>query len=125
MKLLKNFSSSPAGLKCKIALCTAMVYFSSGYVYGQTSQTSDTYGSQVITKSSQALYGLLESVANLLRVILGIGALVTLVMVIFNIFKGEREAASKIAWWVAGLTLGFVLITVVKGIIPSGGAGGI
>ena len=122
MKLLKNFSSSPAGLKCKIALCTAMVYFSSGYVYGQT---SDTYGSQVITKSSQALYGLLESVANLLRVILGIGALVTLVMVIFNIFKGEREAASKIAWWVAGLTLGFVLITVVKGIIPSGGAGGI
>lgn len=122
MKLLKNFSSSPAGLKCKIALCTAMVYFSTGYVYGQT---SDTYGSQVITKSSQALYGLLESVANLLRVILGIGALVTLVMVIFNIFKGEREAATKIAWWVAGLTLGFILISVVKGIIPSGGAGGV
>ena len=38
-------------------------------------------------------------------------------MVIFNMFKGEREAASKLGWWVAGFAIGFVLIEVVKNVV--------
>lgn len=76
-------------------------------------------GSEVINASTTALLGIVQDVIRLLRVVLGIGALVTLVIVIFQVFKGEREAASKIAWWVAGLTLGFVLLSVVGNLIGS------
>lgn len=71
----------------------------------------------VLNSISTSLKGIVENVVNLLRIVLGLGALVTLVIVVFKIFKGEREAAEKIAWWVAGLTIGFVLLSVVKGLI--------
>lgn len=74
-------------------------------------------GNQVISTVNTQLRGMFDSIVQLLQIILGIGALVTLVMVLFQVFKGEREAASKIAWWVAGLAVGFVLITVVKNIV--------
>lgn len=74
-------------------------------------------GEQVLQTATDALLNIVESVITLLRVVLGLGALVTLVIVIFKLFKGDREAAEKIAWWVAGLTLGFVLLTVVGSLI--------
>lgn len=74
-------------------------------------------GTNVLNQISTSLTGIVENVVNLLRIVLGLGALVTLVIVVFKIFKGEREAAEKIAWWVAGLTIGFVLLSVVKGLI--------
>lgn len=74
-------------------------------------------GTNVLNTISTSLSGIVENVVDLLRIVLGLGALVTLVIVVFKIFKGEREAAEKIAWWVAGLTIGFVLLSVVKGLI--------
>lgn len=77
----------------------------------------DNLGKEVITNSTAALKDLLDSVVQLLRVVMGFGAIVVLAMVIFKVFKGDREAAEKLAWWVAGLTIGFVLLTVVSGLI--------
>lgn len=74
-------------------------------------------GVTVLTEAENALRTIVENVISLLRVVLGLGALVTLVIVIFKLFKGDREAAEKIAWWVAGLTLGFVLLSVVGNLI--------
>lgn len=67
--------------------------------------------------STGALQGLVESLVTFLQVAMGVGAIVVLVIVIFQVFQGEREAAKKLAWWVAGLTLGFTLLTVVSNII--------
>lgn len=75
-------------------------------------------GLDVIEGSTDALRELLDSVVTLLQVVMGLGAIVVLAIVIFQVFKGEREAAQKLAWWVVGLTLGFTLMTVVQGLIP-------
>lgn len=74
-------------------------------------------GQEVIENSTDALRELLDSVVTLLQVVMGLGAIVVLAIVIFQVFKGEREAAQKLAWWVVGLTLGFTLLTVVQGLI--------
>jgi small-conductance mechanosensitive channel len=83
------------------------------------SMAQDTYGSQVITSTTTQLRNLTSSITTLLRVVMGLGALVTLTIVIFKVFKGDREAAEKLAWWVAGLAIGFVLLTVVSNLISS------
>lgn len=75
-------------------------------------------GLDVIEGSTDALRELLDSVVTLLQVVMGLGAIIVLAIVIFQVFKGEREAAQKLAWWVVGLTLGFTLMTVVQGLIP-------
>lgn len=64
---------------------------------------------------------MMTSFVSLLKIVLGIGALITLVMVIFNIFKGEREAAQKMAWWVVGLSVGFALIAIVPNLAGASG----
>lgn len=74
-------------------------------------------GNTLLSETNNALKGILENLATLLQTIIGLGALVMLVTVIFKVFKGEREAAEKLAWWAAGLVIGFVLISVVKSII--------
>ena len=74
-------------------------------------------GETVLTESTSALQNLLDSIVSLLQVVMGIGAIVVLAIVIFQVFKGEREAAQKLAWWVVGLTLGFTLLSVVSGLI--------
>lgn len=112
MKTSVSVLPAPLASKLRLAFCTFMVFLTTGNV-----ASGQNLGQQVLEKSSTQLTQLLTSVTKLLQIILGLGALVTLVMVIFNIFKGEREAATKIAWWVAGLTLGFVLITVVAGLV--------
>ena len=80
-------------------------------------QAQNNLGQAVIEDSTDALKELLDSVVTLLQVVMGLGAIVVLAIVIFQVFKGEREAAQKLAWWVVGLTLGFTLLTVVQGLI--------
>lgn len=79
----------------------------------------DDLGTQVLDSSREALRGLLDSLVSLLQVVMGLGAIVVLAIVVFKVFKGDREAAEKLAWWVAGLTIGFALLTVVKNIVGS------
>lgn len=105
---MKRFINSNS---MRVAFCTAMVALTSGPVFAQD------LGNAVLRESTSALRNLVNNVVSLLQVVLGLGALVTLAIVIFNVFKGEREAATKIAWWVAGLTIGFALLTVVKNLI--------
>ena len=71
----------------------------------------------VLTDTSERLSGLVVNLVSVLQVGLGIAALVTVVFVVINILKGEREAASKIAWWVVGLAIGFGALTVVAALI--------
>lgn len=112
---MKQFLKNAAAWM-RVAFCTAMCALAGNYV---ALAQGDNFGVEVLTQSKTKLQELIESLVQLLQVVLGLGALVTLVMVIFNILKGEREAAQKIAWWVVGLTIGFVLITVVKNLVMS------
>lgn len=88
------------------------------FAYGTVpALAQDGVGKQVIDESKSALKDLGESVVSLVQVLMALGAIIVLAMVIFKVFKGDREAAEKMAWWVGGLTIGFVLLTVVKNIL--------
>jgi len=100
--------------KARIAVLSAALSLSSAAGYAQ-----DNLGVEVLDSAKDGLVELLDSLVTLLQVVMGLGALVCLTIVIFKVFKGDREAAEKLAWWVAGLTIGFVLITVVKNLIPA------
>lgn len=105
--ILKLFGS--ARTKALLALATV----SSSPLFA----AADDMGSQVINGATKALQGIVDDVVKLLQVVMGLGAIVALAIVIFQVFQGEREAAKKLAWWVAGLTIGFVLLTVVSNLI--------
>ena len=82
----------------------------SGVMYAQD------YGNQVIQQSTSALKNLVTSIVSLLQIITALGAFAALVVVIFKMMHGEQDAAKKIAWWVGGFTIGFVLLIVVKNV---------
>lgn len=71
----------------------------------------------VLNEVTNALVGIVSNAVSWLRMFTGFAALVTLVIVVSKLRKGEREAAEKITWWVAGLTVGFVLLSVVQNLI--------
>lgn len=109
MRRLSKFTN-----KVRVAALSAALTLSSSAAFAD-----DNLGKEVIESATDGLVDLLDSLVTLLQVVMGLGALVCLTIVIFKVFKGDREAAEKLAWWVAGLTIGFVLITVVKNLIPA------
>lgn len=109
MNKFKNFLS-----KYRYAICFGAFMFL--FAFAGHAQNE---GVQVLNSAKQGLSNLLDTLVGLLKVVMGLGALVVLAIVIFKVFKGDREAAEKLAWWVAGLTLGFVLMTVVQNIVKN------
>ena len=103
MHFLKKLS-----LKARVAVCSGMLAMTSA-----SSAFAQDIGSELLNSSADSMKNLIAGLVRVLQIALGLGALVTLVMVIFNLFKGEREAAQKVGWWVVGLALGFALISVV------------
>ena len=98
----------------RIALCAAVMFLFSGSVYAQLGGTE---GAQILDQASQTMGSLVDGVVRIIQIAMGLGALITLALAIFNIMKGEREAAQKLGYWVIGLALGFALVSVVAGLI--------
>lgn len=107
MNKLKNFLS-----KYRYAICFGAFMFLFAFA-------GHAQGEEVLDTAKRGLSDLLDNLVGLLKVVMALGALVVLAIVIFKVFKGDREAAEKLAWWVAGLTLGFVLMTVVQNIVQN------
>ena len=62
---------------------------------------------------------LAQSVVSFLRIVMGIGALIALVLAIINFIKGERDAAQKVGYWVIGLAVGFVFLSILEAMLFS------
>lgn len=99
----------------RIAFCAAVMFLFSGSVYAQS--LGGTEGAQILDQASQTMGSLVDGVVRIIQIAMGLGALITLALAIFNIMKGEREAAQKLGYWVIGLALGFALVSVVAGLI--------
>lgn len=94
----------------RVAFCSAMVALTTGgYAFAQ----SGNLGSDVLGEATSATQGLVLNLVRFLQVALGLGALITLILAVFNLMKGEREAAQKIGYWVVGLAIGFALLSVI------------
>lgn len=93
--------------KVRLAFLTSMVFLTSGSAFAQGD------GKAFLDAMDREVGTLGVSIISLLTKALGIGALISFVIVIVKIFNEDREAAKKLAWWVIGFTLGFVGLKVV------------
>jgi len=98
----------------RFALCALVALFHSSLAFGQVS-----LGNDLLDETSTSLLGLLSSLVNLLRIAIGTGGLVSLVIAIFEVIKGERDAAGKVAKWFLGLAIGFVVLQVLYSFIEA------
>lgn len=85
----------------------------SGILISQSAFAQANEGEELLGAAASSMANIGILLGRVVQVALLIGALVTLAMAIINVMKGEREAASKIAWWVIGLGLGFAFITII------------
>lgn len=97
----------------------------SGKSGGSSSSSSSSSSSAKVdfkdTDNGESAITLVKSIwrpmFNLLRIVMGIGALIAIVILVFNIMGGKPESARKLAWWFAGLTLGFILLSILQGFL--------
>ena len=116
---MKNFISNLSSrgryaLSCvAVAGCKAVVGITSAFAQ------ADNVGAQLIDGANQSMKSLAQSVVSFLRIVMGIGALIALVLAIINFIKGERDAAQKVGYWVIGLAVGFVFLSILEAMLFS------
>lgn len=96
------------GAGARVAFCSAALALTAG----ADRAFAQIDGNQILEAGTDAGKDLITNIVRFLQIGLGIAALVTLVMTIYNVFKQEREAAIKLVWWVVGLAIGFALLTI-------------
>ena len=93
----------------------AMLFVSSG-AYAQTPSSRDI-GGDLLSEGEDAFIEVISDIVSFVQVVLVIGGIAMLAMVIFKIVKGDREAAEKFMYWLAGIVLGFALLSVMEGLV--------
>lgn len=106
--MVKNFFKFFSG--ARRGVCTAAAL--AGTMVSQTA-FAQTEGTDILDAAATSMSSLGVTLGRVVQIALLIAALVTLVMAVINVLKGEREAASKIAWWVIGLALGFAFVSII------------
>ena len=107
---MKNFFSK-ISLKVKVAFLTAMAFLFDQTFMLKAQDISDPTGS-IMSNTTSRLAGLVPSIMNVLKIGVLIGGGIALLLVVFNILSGERDAAKKAGWWLVGLLIGFVALSV-------------
>lgn len=72
----------------------------------------DSIAGDILDSTATGMTGLATRIVRILQIAVGLGGLINLIIVVFNIIQGEREAAKKAGWWLVGLVLGFTALTV-------------
>lgn len=88
-------------LKARIALCIVALALTGGMV--PAFAQDDGLGSQILQNAEQSIRSTTEGFFSILKIILIIGAAISLVMVGFNVIQGERDSMKKAGWWIIGL----------------------
>lgn len=66
--------------------------------------------------AKQGILGFFKPVVSLVETGMVLAAGFVLVAVVVKLMSGDRESAKKLAWWVVGLTVGFVLLAVLSAV---------
>ena len=82
---------------------------------------SVNYGNDLLDQTRQGLSGMLDNITKVSMVLLGIGGIVILVVVVYDVIKGERDAASKLGKWLIGIAIGFLLMYALQQVIQNMG----
>lgn len=106
-------SNIPVWLRTALATVAAFLFCNVAFAQGGGGADA----SAVLDSISNQMESMVSTVITIARIGMIIGGVILLIMVIFNLFKGERDAAGKLGWWVVGLAIGLGILTIVQGFI--------
>ena len=92
-----------------------------GNAYQTLSETADGGG---MVGLSGAIKAISKAATSVLKIFLGIGAIIMLVMIMLRIMEGNRDAAMKLFWWLISYIAGFIVLVVIDKIDPTISAAG-
>ena len=110
---MKKFFAN-LSLKARIAFLSVMAGLSSVPSFAQAGGTSDPVTEAILRGSSDSLAGIIPGIVKVLKYAVLIGGAISLLLVVFNIIQGERDAAKKAGWWLVGLGLGFAILSILE-----------
>lgn len=115
MRKIVNFMKL-FSLRARIAFLSAGLMLVDGMsiTNAQTNLAKD-----FIQDNTDTFKSLFADIIKFLQVATGIGAAVALVIIIVQIFKGERDSMSKVAQWGLGFIIAFASFYVLGNIIKS------
>ncbi len=103
----KLFSS--LSLKARIAFYSVMVWMIGVPAYAQ----EDPISSAILDQTTSGLQSITPRIMSVLKVVTLIGGGISMLMIIFNIIQGERDAAKKAGWWLVGMVIAFIVFTII------------
>lgn len=98
-------------LYCRSALASVVA----GVAFAQSAMAQQS--AAFLERATSEAQAVRNAAFNIVKVGLVVVGLITLVMAIANVVKGEREAAGKLAWWVVGIALGFGFVTILQSMV--------
>lgn len=113
---MKKFFAN-LSLKARIAFLSVMAGLSSvpSFAQGKGGAT-DTITQSILDGSANQMAGIVPGIVRVLKYAVLIGGAISLLLVVFNIIQGERDAAKKAGWWLVGLGLGFAILSLLESI---------
>lgn len=103
-------------IRCRMLLLTLGIYLIAPFTSAAAPEM-DNIGQTLLDESKRGIVELVDNLIGFLQVITGVAGIVFLVTVVFNIIQGDRDSAKKFAAWLAGITLGFIMLTVMGNLI--------
>lgn len=71
-----------------------------------------TIGFDPFEEATSGVLDIFEHLAGLLKMIIGIAALLILARLVVMLMSGDKDSAKKLLWWIVGLAAGFALLEV-------------
>lgn len=75
------------------------------------------YGIDMVSETTTTFKDMFSYIVRLLQVVTGIGAAVTLIILIFQVLKGERDSIQKIAIWVFAFIIALTFLSILSRMI--------
>lgn len=63
---------------------------------------------------NEGMFGIMRVIVDTATIASGIGALISLCLVVYKMYSGDREAGMRMIWWGVGLLLVFILLMIIK-----------
>lgn len=103
----------------RAGMALAAVHLAAGYALAQGGGLNSV--NAALGQANQQMKGMVGTILTGLQIITGVIALFCIVTVVIKFNQGDREAAKKLGYWVAGIVLFELMVALVKAVFGLGG----
>lgn len=116
-KFFKSCSARVRVALCMmVAACGVLVSSGMNAAYAQ----AQDIGHEILNETQSTMTDLIMDIIGVVQTLLAIAAIVSLFVVVYNIWKQERDAAQKAIWWVVGLAAGWAALYAIGSLVGGG-----